>query len=59
MRGGLKKMNEGDLIRYSGTDALYLCTWADGRYCKLLGFPDNQVFKIDGGVLQVVSHPRV
>ncbi len=52
-------VNPGDLVRYRGTGALYLCVWSDGRYCKLMGFPDNQVFKIDECALQVVSRPRV
>jgi hypothetical protein len=45
----------GDLVRYGGTRALYLCIWINGRYCKLLGFPDNQVFKIDECALEVVN----
>jgi hypothetical protein len=48
----------GDLVRYSGTGALYLCVWSDERYCKLLGFPNNQVFKIDECELEVISENR-
>ena len=52
-------MNPGDLVRYKVTGALYLCIWSDGRYCKLMGFPDNQVFKIGESALRVVSRSRV
>ena len=51
-------MKVGDLIRYSGTGALYLCVWADARYCKLMGFPDNQLFKINECELEVISESR-
>ncbi len=48
-------MKVGDLVRYRGTGDLYLCVWAKGQFCKLLGFPDNQVFKIGTHALEVIN----
>jgi hypothetical protein len=48
-------MKSGDLVRYGGTGALYLVFWTNGRYCKLVGFPDNQVFLIEECNLVVIE----
>ena len=49
-------MQVGDLVRHSGTGKTYICVERIGRqYCRLAGFPENQVFKIDQSNLKVVS----
>lgn len=52
-------MQVGDLVQYEGTGAVYICIELIGKvYCRLYGFPENQVFKIDECNLKVVSRCR-
>lgn len=49
-------MQVGDLVMYGGTGKTYICIERIGKmYCRLAGFPENQVFKIDQCNLKVVS----
>ena len=48
-------MKAGDLVGYTGTGEFYLVLWANETYCKLLGFPDNQVFKIEDCFFEVIA----
>ena len=52
-------MKVGDLVRYGGTGALYLCLWVDSDivWCRLLGFDEEQ-FHIDECNLEVISESR-
>ena len=51
-------MKIGDLVRYRGTGELYIVVWSDGAYCKLGGFPPNQVFQIGACALDIVNENR-
>jgi hypothetical protein len=52
-------MQVGDLVMYGGTGLAYICVELIGKvYCRLHGFPENQVFKIDECNLKVVSKCR-
>jgi len=48
-------MKVGDLVQYGGTGALYLVYWVSKSHCKLVGFPDNQVFSIKECNLEVIQ----